>query len=91
MVWGILGNSATFVVELEVFETKLHSALVGCCICMFTRVHAEEECNMDEIGLVFFKGLESAAAAAWMTSPSEGVPFHVWIGGLGRSSARADE
>ena len=56
MVWGILGNSATFVVELEVFETKLHSALVGCCICMFTRVHAEEECNMDEIGLVFFKG-----------------------------------
>ena len=46
-----------FVVELEVFETKLHSVLVRYCLCIFTRAHAEEECNMDEIGLAFFKGV----------------------------------
>ena len=56
MVWGIFGDDTIFVVELEVFGVKVHSASVGCRLCVFTRVQAEEECNLDEIVLVFFKG-----------------------------------
>ena len=44
-----------FVMELEVFEAELHSASVVCRLCIFTRTHAEEECNIHDIGLVFCK------------------------------------
>ena len=53
MVRGILGDDAMFVMELEVFEAELHSTLVGCRLYVFIRAHAEEECNMDEVFLVF--------------------------------------
>ena len=56
MAWGILGDDAMFIMELEVFEPELYSMSVGCRFCVFTRVYAEEECNLDVIGLTFFKG-----------------------------------
>ena len=40
VVWGILGDNTMFVMELEVFEAELYSALMGCHICVFTRVYA---------------------------------------------------
>ena len=50
-----MGNDDMFVMELEIFEAELYSALVGYCLCVFTRAQTEEECNLDETGLASFK------------------------------------
>ena len=54
-VWGILGNGAMFIMELEVFEAELHRALMVCYLCVLTRAQTEEEYSLHEIGLVFCK------------------------------------
>ena len=41
VVWGILGDSAIFVMELEVFEAELYSTLVVYRLCVFTRAQTE--------------------------------------------------
>ena len=91
MVWGILGDDAMFVVELDVFETKLHSVSVGYCICVFTRAHAEEEYNLDEISLTFFKWGGVCSYSSLDDKPNGGWLFMFGWGGLGRSSAVGDE
>ena len=41
-VWGILGNGAMFVMELEVFEAELHRALM---VSMTLNRMSEEGCS----------------------------------------------
>ena len=60
--------------ELDIFEAELHIELVRHHLYVYTRAQAEEEYTWIKLAWYSSNGVESAAAAAWMTKP-RGVIF----------------
>ena len=55
---------------------------MGCYLCVFTRAQVEEECDLDEIGLEFFKGGGVYSCSSLDDKPKGGCLFTFRGGGV---------